>query len=67
MELVHSHQEQTQLHQILEHVPYSHNAQMLIQIKQHVTPEQMLASSTQQPQMEQRHHHAHHTLVRPEP
>ena len=66
MELVHSHQEQTQLHQMLEHAPCSHNAQMQIQIKQHVIPEPMLATSTQQPQMEQQLHHAHHTLVQPE-
>ena len=66
MEPAHSHQEQIQQHQMLEHAPYSHNAQMPILTRQHVTPDQMLASSTQQPQMEQQHHHAHHTPVPPE-
>ena len=66
MELVLSHQEQTQLLQILEHALSFHNAQMLILIKLHVTPDQMLASSTQQPQMAQQHHHARliHVLQR---
>ena len=50
-----------------EHAHCSHNVQMPTQIKQHVTLDQMLASSTQQPQMEQQHQHAHHTLVPPEP
>ena len=66
MGLVHLHQEQTQLHLMLEHALSFHNAQMLILIKLHVTPDQMLASSTKQPQMAQQHHHAHliHVLQR---
>ena len=49
MELVLSHQEQMQQHQMLEHVHNFHNAQMLIQIKQPVIPDLMPASLTHQP------------------
>ena len=67
MELVLSHQEQMQLHQMLEHAPNFHNAQMLIQIKQHVIPDLMHASSIQQQQMVQQHLHALLTLAQPKP
>ena len=62
---VHSRQGQIQQLQMLEHASCSLNAQMLIPIRQPVIQDQMLASLTQQPQMELQHHHVPHIHVRP--
>ena len=63
MEFVHSPQNLLHLHQKLEGAPYSHNAQMLIQINQHVILDQMFVTLIKQLLMEQLHHSVYPTHV----